>query len=252
MELPYFQALENTAHTLSQPVWNIGLPAAYFCCTMIGYAIMRKCNPFRTPTWFKIFYNLCQVTLSLYCLIFGMPVMSDILAHPFGLNMPFNGAHSKSLHYCVCVHFLSKFLDYVDTLLIVVNKKDTQLSVLHVYHHCSISAVWGYLIHGGYADGTTAFGAWINALVHSIMYTYYGLTAAKVNTKPLKKWVTRVQLTQFCLCIIHAIVVCLFDTTLPSYLPWLQFFYHCTMIALFGQFYMKTYTKKGTGRHKKE
>jgi len=252
MEIAYFQPLQDAAHFLAQPAWNIGIPVAYFLSTMAGYTIMRNCEPFKTPTWFKIIYNFCQVTLSLYCLVFGMPVVCDMLAHPFGLNMPFGGEHAKSLHYCVCVHFLSKFLDYVDTFLIIVNKKDRQLSVLHVYHHSSISAVWGFLIYTGVADGTVCFGAWINALVHSIMYTYYGLTAAKVNTKPLKQWVTSVQLTQFSLCIIHAIVVCLFDTTLPTYLPWIQFAYHCTMITLFGQFYLKTYAKKGKAQKKKE
>ena len=51
------------------------------------------------------------------------------------------------------------------------------------------------------------FGAWINAIVHSIMYLYYGLTAARFNTAPFKQAVTSVQLTQFCMCIAHAVTV---------------------------------------------
>ena len=154
---------------------------------------------------------------------------------------------NKYLHYCICVHFLSKFLDYVDTLLIIIGKKDVQLSVLHVYHHCSISMVWGYLIYIGKANGTVCFGAWINAIVHSIMYTYYGLTAHSYkgervfNTKPFKPYVTSVQLTQFCLCITHALVVMGLEENISFNLAALQFGYHCTMIALFGQFFYKTY-----------
>mmetsp|Transcript_39313 Transcript_39313/g.79412 ORF Transcript_39313/g.79412 Transcript_39313/m.79412 type:complete len:339 (-) Transcript_39313:198-1214(-) len=203
--------------------------------TPVGYA---------PPDWFKLVYNTAQVSLSLYCAIFGLPVVSDFFKHPFGVNMPMNedAAVNNALHYCICVHFLSKFLDYVDTFLIIIGKKDKQLSVLHVYHHCSISMVWGYLINTNYAFGTVCFGAWINAVVHSIMYTYYGLTASRiVNTKPFKPYVTSVQLTQFCLCITHAIMVITLEKAIPRELAALQFGYHCTMIALFGHFFYQSY-----------
>lgn len=219
------------------------------------------------------------MSLSVYCAIFGFPVVWSFLAHPFGVNLSMSADEplNKALHYCICVHFLSKFLDYVDTTLIVIGenhsydprvapryppllsrsrglftrcgsgKKDKQLSVLHVYHHCSISMVWGYLIHINMAFGTVCFGAWINAVVHSIMYTYYGLTAASYNgkrlfnTNPFKRYVTSVQLTQFCLCITHALVVIALEKAIPFELAALQFGYHCTMIALFGQFFYQTY-----------
>jgi len=204
---------------------------------------------FAPPDWFKSVYNLAQVSLSVYCAFFGAPVIFSFLSHPFGVNLPMEASAevNTALHYCICVHFLSKFLDYVDTILILIGKKDKQLSVLHVYHHCSISMVWGYLIHTGFAFGTVCFGAWINAVVHSVMYTYYGLTAASVNgkrvfnTKPFKPYVTSVQLTQFCMCITHALVVLALEQNIPSRLAWLQFGYHCTMIALFGQFFYRTY-----------
>jgi hypothetical protein len=172
-----------------------------------------------------------------------------MMTHPFGVNYPMDPAApvNKALHYCICVHFLSKFLDYVDTFLIIIGKKDKQLSVLHVYHHCSISMVWGYLINTNFAFGTVCFGAWINAVVHSIMYSYYGLTAASINgrrlfnTSPFKPYVTSVQLTQFFLCITHAIVVIVLEKAIPFNLAALQFGYHCTMIALFGQFFYENY-----------
>lgn len=183
--------------------------------------------------------------LSVYCAVYGMPVVSQFLTHPFGINLPMD---SKALHYCICIHFLSKFLDYVDTLLIVLGKRDRQLSVLHVYHHLSISMVWGYLIHAGYANGTVCFGAWINAVVHSIMYTYYGVNASGlINTQPIKVWITRVQLTQFTLCIAHAVSAMFYENQVPFELCVLQFAYHCTMIALFGEFYYRSYAMKKTG-----
>jgi hypothetical protein len=85
------------------------------------------------------------------------------------------------------------------------------------------------------------FGAWINAVVHSIMYLYYGLTAARFNTAPFKQAVTSVQLTQFCMCIAHAVTVVVVPNEVPHNLAMLQFGYHCTMITLFGQFYYASY-----------
>jgi elongation of very long chain fatty acids protein 4 len=216
-------------------------------------------NGFAPPDWFKSVYNLAQVSLSVYCGIFGIPVIFDFITHPFGVNLPMQPSAplNKALHYCICVHFLSKFLDYVDTFLIIIGKKDKQLSVLHVYHHCSISMVWGYLIFNNYAFGTVCFGAWINAVVHSIMYSYYGLTAASVNgrrlfnTKPFKPYVTSIQLTQFFLCITHAIVVIIAEKAIPFGLAALQFGYHCTMIALFGQFFYENYyVNKSSSKNK--
>lgn len=250
IELLYVDQLQNLAHELASPTPCFGVPCVYFALTMAGYGLMRSVSKgFAPPDWFKSLYNLAQVSLSVYCGIFGLPVVFDFISHPFGVNLPMdpNAPLNKALHYCICVHFLSKFLDYIDTLLIVIGKKDKQLSVLHVYHHCSISMVWGYLININYAYGTVCFGAWINAVVHSIMYTYYGLTAASVNgkrifnTKPFKPYVTSIQLTQFCMCIAHAVTVIVLERAIPFRLAALQFGYHCTMIALFGHFFYRTY-----------
>jgi len=65
-----------------------------------------------------------QVSLSVYCAIFGFPVVWSFIEHPFGVNLSMSADKplNKALHYCICVHFLSKFLDYVDTTLIIIGK----------------------------------------------------------------------------------------------------------------------------------
>ena len=64
--------------------------------------------------------------------------------------------------------------------------------------------------------------AWINAIVHSIVYLYYGLTAARFNTAPFKQTVTSVQLTQFCMCIAHAVTVVVVPNEVPHNLAMLS------------------------------
>ena len=40
------------------------------------------------------------------------------------------------------VFYMSKILDFVDTVIIIVRRKWRQLSFLHVFHHVSIFLVW--------------------------------------------------------------------------------------------------------------
>lgn len=247
--------LQELAHALAKPSLNYGVPAAYLAATLGGYAMMRPVkNGMKIPDWFKLIYNVFQVSVSVYCVFLGLPVVANMIVRPWGIGLPMDGSgpDAKVLHYCICVHFLSKFLDYVDTLMIVLRKADKQLSVLHVYHHCTISMVWGYLIHIDMAQGTIAYGAWINAVIHSVMYSYYAFCVLKLGiAKLIKVWVTRVQLIQFFTCIAHSVSVMALESQISFELASLQFGYHCTMIALFGQFYMASYVKKPKGKEEK-
>jgi len=73
-----------------------------------------------------------------YCAIFGLPVVWSFIEHPFGVNLPMSADAplNKALHYCICVHFLSKFLDYVDTTLIIIGETcNVVIIVLYFLNH---------------------------------------------------------------------------------------------------------------------
>ena len=82
----------------------------------------------------------------------------------------------------------------VDTLIICLRKKTEQCSFLHLWHHSTIVIVWGWVVNTWPAENSSAvyaYGAWINACVHVIMYFYYGLTAVNIRPPPaLKKSVS--------------------------------------------------------------
>ena len=61
----------------------------------------------------------------------------------YGLSTPF----SQRMRVLMFWHYLSKYLDFFDTIFIILRKKDAQLSFLHVYHHASIGWIWGLLLH---------------------------------------------------------------------------------------------------------
>eukprot|EP00960_Hanusia_phi_P070599 767342-Hanusia_phi.AAC.2 len=144
------------------------------------------------------------------------------LTNIFGVNKQY----TLQLEYFVFVHYMSKFLDFFDTLFIILRGKEKQqLTFLHVYHHASIGMIWGAMLYIGHGNGTAAFGCLINSIIHCIMYSHYFWTSMGY-TNPFKKFITQAQLIQFAMCIVHACLVLAFETILPRHLAWAQFVYH--------------------------
>ena len=39
-------------------------------------------------------------------------------------------------------YFISKGIEYLDTVFFILRKKNNQVSFLHVYHHCTMFTLW--------------------------------------------------------------------------------------------------------------
>jgi len=223
----------------------IGLSVLYLSACYVGKNIMAK----RTPVdlgRFPVFYNAFQVILSLY-MSWGFFGPQGIKNKFFGLN----DEHTRHLEYFVWVHYWSKIVDFVDTVVIVLKKNDRQFSFLHIYHHASIIVIWGLLLHRNVGNGTTAFGAGLNSVIHAIMYTHY-LVITLGYQNPFKKYLTTAQLIQFSLCVLHSVLVGLYERS--DVQPWwiLQFIYQLSMLYLFTRFYSDTYSGRKTENMKEE
>ena len=96
----------------------------------------------------------------------------------------------------------------------------------------------------GNANGTAYFGAFLNSVVHLLMYTHYLLASLGVNN-PFKALLTKIQMLQFGMCLLHAVVVVFFERVLPARLAYLQLAYHTVMLILFADFMRKTYPAGG-------
>lgn len=221
---------------------------------LVGYlgmiAGLRAYMKGRTPYSLKVamqVYNVLQVALNVY-MIWGLAVVPVLPYNLFGLN----NKYTARVEYFVYVHYLSKFLDFLDTAFIVLRGKDRQqLSFLHVYHHASIGMIWGALLYSGHGNGTAAFGCLINSVIHCLMYSHYLYTSFGY-TNPFKKLITQAQLIQFATCIVHAVCVLAWETVLPRPLAWAQFVYHIQMLVLFGHFYRRSYIAAKEARKAKK
>jgi elongation of very long chain fatty acids protein 4 len=192
----------------------------------------KKAYSLKTP---MLIYNNAQIMLNIY-MIYGL---SCVVSYPniYGINIPY----TANLRYFVYIHYLSKYFDYFDTFFIILRGKEKQqLSFLHVYHHSTIGLIWGFLLHNEHGNGTASFGCLINSIIHLIMYSHYICTSLGYKN-PFKKYITRAQLLQFTLCLMHSLIVIALEDIVPKQYAIIEFAYQTSMLILFSQFYYKSY-----------
>ena len=129
-----------------------------------------------------------------------------------------------------------------------------QISFLHVYYHSSIFAIWWLTVFMA-PTGEPYFSATLNSLIHVVMYGYYLASSAGVATplvRAVKPFITMGQMTQFCCMMFQAtfnIIAYFFFTAeqdkankYPISLNIVLWVYMWTMLGLFANFYVKSYS----------
>lgn len=94
---------------------------------------------------FKFAYNIAQVMLCSY-----MCIEACVRAYSAGYHLtPCNDfdVQNPPLGFILYVFYLSKILDFMDTIFIILEKRWSQLSFLHVYHHFSIFLVRKFTVY---------------------------------------------------------------------------------------------------------
>lgn len=110
-------------------------------------------------------------------------------------NSSEQGLTEMRIGYC---YFLLKIVDLLDTVFIVLKKKNSQLSTLHCYHHFMMASMVHRLFITAAGGGPSMVCALINSFVHVCMYSYYLMTTFNPATKTSvwKKRITQIQLVQ--------------------------------------------------------
>ncbi|KNC80038.1 hypothetical protein SARC_07584 [Sphaeroforma arctica JP610] len=98
----------------------------------------------------------------------------------------------NSMDKFIYVFYLSKFWEYIDTLFLILGKK--QVIGLHWFHHLITPSIcW---VAYQYPGACAWMGPLSNAFVHVCMYTYYTLTYFSMP-RTFGKYITQIQITQF-------------------------------------------------------
>lgn len=82
-------------------------------------------------------------------------------------------------------YYAQKFLEYGDTLFFVLRKSFRQLTVLHLYHHVSITLVTAMFLRFD-VNGDAYLAALVNSFVHVLMYSHYFLASFKARRRRRK------------------------------------------------------------------
>merc|ERR1711916_26365 len=91
---------------------------------------------------------------------------------------------------------VSKIYEFLDTVFMVLRKRNRQINLLHVYHHASIAYVWLAVNTRYFPGGDSWWAASLNSLVHVVMYAYYLMATLKIPCF-FKKYITMFQILQF-------------------------------------------------------
>ncbi|XP_026470359.1 elongation of very long chain fatty acids protein AAEL008004-like [Ctenocephalides felis] len=169
--------------------------------------------------------------------------------HPASRKGPFFDALAKSAWW----YFFSKLVELLDTVFFVLRKKQNQVTFLHVYHH-TITALfsWGYLKYVPGEQGIVI--GFLNSFVHIVMYFYYMVAAMGPEYQKYlwwKKYMTWIQLTQFCMMLAYLVFIVAMDCNLPRSLTFFFVGNVIIFLYLFSDFYRKTYKKNEDASAKK-
>ncbi|CAM9239657.1 unnamed protein product [Choristocarpus tenellus] len=217
----------------------LAIMVAYLMFVVVGRVVMEKQQAVGTyPIQFV--YNMVQVVLCSY-----MCVEATVLAYRQGYSIvpcnPFNYSNPPVANV-LWLFYISKILDFLDTVFIVTNKAWRRLSFLHVYHHCTIFMFYWLNLNAGY-DGDVYFTVTLNGFIHTVMYTYYFVS---MHTRDIwwKKYLTMMQMIQFVGMATQAFW--LLGTGCKSYprrIVAVYAGYILSLLFLFAQFYIQSYTK---------
>jgi len=166
----------------------------------------------------KFLYNFIQIYLCSY-----MTLEAIILAqrHNYGW-FPLTECNILNFSNSVMaplmwIYYMSKMLDWFDTLFIILGNKGKQFSFLHVYHHSSVWVITWLGLQIAY-DSENFFTIGFNAFIHVIMYTYYLISMHipkvmdSVTGKPKysiwwKQHLTTLQMIQFIAMVTSAVLI---------------------------------------------
>jgi len=152
-------------------------------------------------------------------------------------------------------YYISKYIEFCDTLFFVLRKKNSHISTLHVIHHgvMPMSVWWGVKFTPG---GHSTFFAFVNSAVHILMYIYYGMSAIGPHMNKYltwKKYMTTIQMVQFVMIFAHSFQQLFRECDYPRGFMWWIGFHAVLFWFLFWDFYKTTYfgrrTKNASNGH---
>ena len=245
----------------SGPWPTLAITAGYlYFVKVAGPAFMKSRGPLNVKPA-MIYYNLLLVGLSAWMALEAL-LASNFMLNSWSCSASQRIVSSKEPHeellfnrgaFFLWVFFFSKFLEFSDTIFMVLRKKDNQITKLHLIHHCVVPiSIWLTVKYSPFP--ISMWFPFLNCSVHTFMYSYYGLMALddflgdsiKHQLLRFKPWITRIQIMQFCLGIGHVLFMLAYSSrnsscVLPKSFVYPFLFQGLLFLVLFLDFYFTNY-----------
>ncbi|XP_015521536.2 elongation of very long chain fatty acids protein isoform X1 [Neodiprion lecontei] len=230
---------------MSGPGPVIIILAMYLYICTSGRSFMRDKPPY-TLRKTMIVHNLIQVFFNIYLIREGL--MAGWLYDYSYSCQPFVYSESPSdirMARSVHLYFICKIIQLLDTVFVVLRKKERQLSLFHICYH--ITAVTYSWIGVRYmAGGHSTFIGLLNCFVLTFVYSYYLLAAIGPKVQKYlvwKKYLTALQIVRFVIADLHSIQVFFIDCTVPKSTALGTIVISTTFTYMLASFYVQNYHK---------
>jgi len=230
----------------ADPTPVLVLVTLYYSFVYFGKKYMQNRKEFNIPSWIMFAYNMGLVFLSIYMfyeLITGIYEANYNFACD-DYRSPTSKADYK-ISSALWLYFVSKAIELMDTVFMILRKRFNQVTFLHVFHHSTMLIIW-WIVMTWVPNGQCFFGATFNSFIHILMYLYYALALIPSLKDKLwwKKYLTTFQLIQFVLTFFHSLNSYVRNCTYPMWGQYLLLGYMVIMFTLFMNFYIQEYLNK--------
>jgi len=239
----------------ADPVPAVTLALIYLLIVIFGPRYMKNRDPIHIPSWILFVYNMALVVLSFYMV---EELVVGIYRSRYNLFcQPMNASRDEremQVTNALWYYFFSKAIEFMDTIFMVIRKKNTQITFLHVFHHSTMLIIW-WIVMTWIPGGQAWLGPVLNSTVHVFMYGYYGLSVIPALREKLwwKKYITMFQLIQFVLIFTHTFTGLLRGCDYPLWGQLMLNGYMIIMLILFTNFYIHEYvTRSNDAKRRKQ
>ena len=114
--------------------------AAYVALVVVGPRLMADRKPVQLRE-FMLCMNLYQVAVNAVVVVLAV---REVWAHAYPVwAVPLDPSPTQhGLRMAMFLHYTDKFSELLDSAVMVLRRKESQLSFLHCYHHLLMPWVW--------------------------------------------------------------------------------------------------------------
>jgi hypothetical protein len=214
--------------------------------TKIGPKLMANRKPFSLQ-WLMVAYNILMAANAYYFVMCLKLIDFNQLVTDFQFPSR-EDTSPQTLRYIDVgmVYECTKFIDLLDTVFLVLRKKESHLTFLHLYHHFMVPILTWLTMKVAPTCPPAAIFTLLNTPVHTMMYSYYALSALGPTVHRFlwwKRYITVAQILQFVLFLSYGIISAFLSTGYPSVIYWFAWIQNPIFLYMFVNFYRKSYVK---------